>query len=92
VTLVGYSEPGSSKKVEKCNVDNWWISCSTEEQNDGSNNTDKDGDSNYWKLQNSWGKNWGDNGFIKFEIQSGQGVCRINKYGIHWVDFDYSTV
>jgi aminopeptidase C len=67
VTVVGYSEP--AKKVEKCSVKNWWISCTTEE-GEGGNNADSDGDSNYWKIQNSWGTNWGDNGFIKMEIKS----------------------
>jgi KDEL-tailed cysteine endopeptidase len=69
VTVVGYSDPGE-KKVEKCSVKNWWISCTTESESNG-NNVDSDGDSNYWKIQNSWGTWWGDNGFIKMEISDG---------------------
>ena len=45
---------------------------------EGDGEKDAQGDKNYWKLQNSWGSHWGDNGFIKFEIQDGDGVCRIN--------------
>jgi hypothetical protein len=26
------------------------------------------------------------------EISDGEGVCRINKHGVHWVNFDYDTV
>ena len=36
--------------------------------------------SNYWKIQNSWGTGWGDQGFILFEITSGLGVCAMNRY------------
>merc|ERR1712061_554672 len=48
-------------------------------------------DKKYWKLQNSWGKSWGDNGFIKLEIQDGSGVCRINHYGVQWAEWDYDS-
>jgi len=87
VTIVGYSEGSSSKTTRKCSVNNWWVSCK-EETDEGSGEADAQGDKNYWKLQNSWGKGWGDNGFIKFEIQDGHGVCGINKNGIHWASWD----
>merc|ERR1712156_1417243 len=35
---------------------------------------------NYWKIQNSWGTNWGDQGFVLFEIAEGAGVCGMNSY------------
>lgn len=81
VTLVGYTEGTSGKTVRKCSVEDWWVSCK-EETDEGSGEADAQGDKNYWKLQNSWGKSWGDNGFIKLEIQDGSGVCRINHYGV----------
>ena len=36
----------------------------------------------YWKIQNSWGSNWGDDGFIYFAIEEGKGVCGMNQ----WLD------
>ena len=88
VTLVGYSEGTSSKTVRKCKVEDWYVNC-TEELDEGSGEADAQGDKNYWKLQNSWGKHWGDNGFIKFEIKDGNGVCGINRYGMYWVNWDH---
>jgi len=87
---VGYSEGSPSKTVRKCNVEDWWVSCE-DEMDEGDGEKDAQGDKNYWKLQNSWGSHWGDNGFIKFEIQDGDGVCRINKYGMYWVNPDQSS-
>ena len=89
VTIVGYSEGSSSKTVRKCSVEDWWVSCKDEKE-EGSGE-DAQGDTNYWKLQNSWGKGWGDNGFIKFEIQDGNGVCGINRNGIHWASWDHES-
>jgi len=40
---------------------------------------------NYWKVQNSWGTGWGDDGFILIEIVGGDGVCGINKV-VEWVE------
>ena len=34
----------------------------------------------YWTIQNSWGSNWGEAGFIKIQAQDGYGVCGINSY------------
>lgn len=35
----------------------------------------------YWKIQNSWGANWGDDGFIYFAVEEGLGVCGMNEWG-----------
>ena len=32
----------------------------------------------YWLLLNSWGANWGEQGFIRLAIQDGDGVCGMN--------------
>ena len=34
----------------------------------------------HWKVQNSWGANWGDNGFMYFDADEGYGVCGMNRY------------
>ena len=33
-----------------------------------------------WKVQNSWGTAWGNNGFFYIDIQAGAGVCGMNQY------------
>ena len=40
---------------------------------------DSDGDGNYWKIQNSWGTSWGDDGFIKIAVEDGKGVSGMNQ-------------
>ena len=85
VTVVGYTEKNEENRLEKCKVKNWWVTCPKD-------HTDEDGDKNYWKLQNSWGKNWGDKGFIKIKITDGQGVCGINRWGVSWVNFYYDSI
>lgn len=32
----------------------------------------------YWILRNSWGSNWGNNGYMKLAMQGGAGVCGVN--------------
>ena len=32
----------------------------------------------FWTIQNSWGSNWGNNGFMNLEVSAGNGVSGIN--------------
>jgi hypothetical protein len=32
----------------------------------------------YWIVQNSWGSDWGDQGYVYIEITDGDGICGIN--------------
>ena len=43
-------------------------------------------DERYYTLQNSWGKGYGDEGFVRFEIADNEveGTCRMNRY-VLWV-------
>ena len=36
-----------------------------------------------WKVQNSWGSDWGDNGFIHLAVEEGNGVCHMNT----WIEY-----
>ena len=42
----------------------------------------------HWKVQNSWGTEWGMNGHMKIGLfGEDQGVCNINKYGVFTANF-----
>ena len=79
VVVVGYTLKGDGDgdgddgdNNAECKVTKWWHSC-------GSNArrlADSEGLDNYYKVQNSWGKWWGDNGFLRMQIDNdGPGVC-----------------
>lgn len=39
-----------------------------------------DSTAGYYNVRNSWGPDWGDNGYIKIGVREGYGVCGINQY------------
>ena len=74
-------DDGSSNST--CTVEKWWHTC--EDTASRRRLQDDSGDNNYWKVQNSWGSWWGDQGFIKIAITGGDGVCGINSV-VEWVE------
>ncbi len=84
VVVVGYTLQGDGdgdgdgdNGTEECKVTKWWHKC----EQSGRRLADEKGLSNYWKVQNSWGKWWGDDGFVRFAIDTeGTGVCGMYQY------------
>ena len=97
VVVVGYSDaaddstdpdpPTPPEPTTECQVTKWWHTCDDSTQARRLE-ADVNGYSNYWKIQNSWGTGWGDQGFVLFDITDGEGVCGINKV-VEWADMAY---
>ena len=37
----------------------------------------KEGDLEYFLVKNSWGAQWGDNGYVRIGVAPGEGICGI---------------
>merc|ERR1719266_1228496 len=41
----------------------------------------------YWLVQNSWGTDWGDSGFIKLAVEGNKGVSGMNQH-VNYMDVE----
>ena len=79
--------PPTPTPTGNCTVKKWWHTCepATTRRNLQGGGPDANGNNNYWLMQNQWGTDWGDQGFIRFEITGGVGACGINRE-IEWAE------
>lgn len=92
VVVVGYTLAGDGDgdgddgdNNAECKVTKWWHSCGSSARR----LADSEGLDDYYKVQNSWGKWWGDNGFLRMQIdESGPGVCGMYSYA-EFVNAEY---
>jgi hypothetical protein len=79
--------PPNPTPTGNCQVKKWWHTCDAApaRRNLQGGGPDASGFNNYWLMQNQWGTDWGDKGFIRIEISGGTGGCGMNKE-IEWAE------
>lgn len=47
----------------------------------------------FWHIQNSWGADWGNDGFMKLDMNEvNNGTCNINSHGVFSVEADFANI
>jgi len=95
VVIVGFDEgcqencetiidPDGNHAETDCVATKWWHRCPSPSRRRLSSDLHLP----HWIVQNSWGTNFGDQGFIRIQITNGDGVCGINKivHSVEWKD------